>query len=694
MENKSPRPSHPNWTRLLPLMLASSVLLISSRASAAEPPRVWAIVVGIDAYDDPAIPKCLNASTEARAIRRWLVEVAGWDGRQVLVMDGSSQARHGPPAQEIRNLRPTRENLEWAVRQWLPHRARPGDLVLVAFAGQAIGGKVSDPTSRDRLLPIDARSDDLDATGWSLPDSLDTIAAKGENPILCWLDTSLSGRGKPAAKLDGRRASATRFLGEMTRWPGTSAWIAADGRATREPGVFVKTVLAAMGTPEKPVNLLGALFLAGRDAVLAEQGFRAAGALGPGMSLWPKMLAEVTPAPSELLLQRGHADRVTALAFSADGATTITASMDSTIKIWRTADRTLLRTLAAHTVGVTALALSPDGKTLASGDGAGRVILWTLDDLLPHRFTGPNPHDRGIAKVEFLGVGSTFATIDLSGKVVLWTFADRKLAATMLVAKAGAMAAGSGRVAAWVDGATVKLFDASGKTVRDLLGLTDRVTVGAIAIRGDRLAAGDKSGAVCVWNLNDGAVVGRFQAKAPIEAVALTRGATVAVAGESAWFVRDDGKNPPTAEALGGHGARVAASIDGRSVAATTTDGGVEAWRIDEKGKVAAIAIEEATEPRHATIAGFPPNADRLVSGDQDGGIRAWDWPSGKFASLIKPGRGKIEAASASSDGRCRKRFGREHRYSRRYTAPTPIASSTSSSRACIRACDAGSRSS
>jgi WD40 repeat protein len=648
------------------ILAISTVILvqIATTAQGADAPKVWAVLVGIDDHDDARIPANRGASADARALRRWLVETAAWDGRQILVMDGSSRPKHEAAANDIGDLRPTRENLDWALKEWLPFRARPGDVVLVYFAGQAIGGNVADVASRDKLIPIDADAAKLDETGWSLADALDRLAARGENPILAWLDTSLAGRGKPVAKLDGRRVASSRLLGELTRWPGTAAWIAADGKMSSEPakngkrGAFLNSALSAMGTPEQPINLLGGLFEASRDPRLSGQGFRAAGALGPNLSLWPKMLADAVPPHSELMLQRGHADRVLGLAFSADGGTMVSAGADSTIKVWRTSDRMLLRTLPAHTIGVTALALSPDGSALVSGDGAGQVILWSLDDFRPRRFLGPPPHKRGITKAEFVGADSAFATIDLGGKVVWWKPNGRSLATKTLVERATAMTAGSGRIAAALGtgGAgsepLVRIFAAGGDPKLDVKGHRSRILPEALAIRGDRVAGGDSMGDVRVWKLSDGAILQRFNAGAAVEAVAFADSTPLVAAGGDAFCLWADDSLARVRIPLGGPCEMLTASADGRSAAALTTGGRIVAWTIVEPGKIVSVEVEaKAGGPRGTSIR-FQPQGQSLVAGDQDGGIRSWDWPSGKLASRIKPQRGTIKALAVSRDGR------------------------------------------
>ena len=60
------------------------------------------------------------------------------------------------------------------------------------------------------------------------------VAATGRNPIVCWLDTSLMGRGRPVDRAADFRPSATPMLQRIVRWPGVTAWIAADGRPAAE----------------------------------------------------------------------------------------------------------------------------------------------------------------------------------------------------------------------------------------------------------------------------------------------------------------------------------------------------------------------------------------------------------------------------------------------------------------------------
>jgi WD40 repeat protein len=64
------------------------------------------------------------------------------------------------------------------------------------------------------------------------------------------------------------------------------------------------------------------------------------------------------------------------VAFSPDGQTLASGSVDNTVRLWRVADGALLRTLEGHTDLVWSVAFSPDGTLLASGSWDGTVRLW------------------------------------------------------------------------------------------------------------------------------------------------------------------------------------------------------------------------------------------------------------------------------------------------------------------------------
>src|SRR5438128_290370 len=80
--------------------------------------------------------------------------------------------------------------------------------------------------------------------------------------------------------------------------------------------------------------------------------------------------------PKERANLQGHTDYVQTVAFSPDGKTLASGSMDATIKLWDTTASKELITLLGHTEGASCVAFSPDGKTLASGGEDRTIKLW------------------------------------------------------------------------------------------------------------------------------------------------------------------------------------------------------------------------------------------------------------------------------------------------------------------------------
>ncbi len=72
----------------------------------------------------------------------------------------------------------------------------------------------------------------------------------------------------------------------------------------------------------------------------------------------------------------GHRDRVTSVAFSADGTRVVTASADHDARIWDTSTGGLLQVLLGHFAIVSDARFSPDGRWVVTA-GPGTAGLWS-----------------------------------------------------------------------------------------------------------------------------------------------------------------------------------------------------------------------------------------------------------------------------------------------------------------------------
>lgn len=147
-------------------------------------------------------------------------------------------------------------------------------------------------------------------------------------------------------------------------------------------------------------------------AVVADGPLRRVASPGPGIppapSVEPGKVQLWDVAGSELKVTfEGHTDRITALAFSADGARLVTGSLDKTARLWDLKSGKLEYTFEGHTMEVTAVALQNGGKRLATGGLDNAIKLWNLEtrelldtwtpaansdpDLVAHRGETRNP---------------------------------------------------------------------------------------------------------------------------------------------------------------------------------------------------------------------------------------------------------------------------------------------------------------
>lgn len=117
------------------------------------------------------------------------------------------------------------------------------------------------------------------------------------------------------------------------------------------------------------------------------------------------------------------------VAFSPDGTLLATAAADNSVKLWRTSDWTIVQSLPGHTDDVFTLAFSPDGNTLASGGYDHTVKLWNVaDGTLRFTFDGNGGTVYGLA---FTPDGSKLAYTDGEGSTIkIYSVADGALLRT------------------------------------------------------------------------------------------------------------------------------------------------------------------------------------------------------------------------------------------------------------------------
>jgi WD40 repeat protein len=118
------------------------------------------------------------------------------------------------------------------------------------------------------------------------------------------------------------------------------------------------------------------------------------------------------------------------LAFAPDGTTLASASSDRTIKLWDLATHKEKRTLRGHADPLSSVAFSPDGARLVSGAGAirfnpghqGEVKLWDVASGTELAILQGNT--RGVSSVAVTPDGKSVASSSRDNAIRIWNIGD------------------------------------------------------------------------------------------------------------------------------------------------------------------------------------------------------------------------------------------------------------------------------
>jgi WD40 repeat protein/uncharacterized membrane protein YhaH (DUF805 family) len=309
--------------------------------------------------------------------------------------------------------------------------------------------------------------------------------------------------------------------------------------------------------------------------------------------------------PSESLGEHapfvGHADAVTSVAFSPDGASIASGSYDDTIKLWDAATGKETAAFIGHADVVNSVAFAPNGASIASGSNDGTVRLW---DVATGReiaaFTG---HADGVNTVAFAPDGLTIASGSNDGTIRLWDVATgleaRSFGGNGSLVESLAWSPDGGRVASGhfsdfvSSGNTIGLWEATsgrGMKIFSSKGYGANVMSLAFSPDGSQLLTGALDNSARLWDVSPGGDL--------TEAMAF--------AGQKGGNIQSVAFNPD--------GKRIAT---GSGWAVFT----VKVWDISTGAEIVAF-----TGHRNTVLSlAFSPDGKRLASGSADGTVKVWE---------------------------------------------------------------------
>ncbi len=255
----------------------------------------------------------------------------------------------------------------------------------------------------------------------------------------------------------------------------------------------------------------------------AEVGWQDDPAFQPPRAISPPPPAAETTVGKPAVLA-GHTRAVKSIAFSPDGNTLASASLDGMVRLWDTATGKQMNELRGHAGWVHAVAFSPEGRWIASAGQDGSVRLWPVGPEVADAavIRGSRP-DVPIYSVTFSPDGRMLAVGDGRGEIRIYDRASNNIRATAKACAGPVRSlafAPDGKLLAAAspgDGA-VKMFDAS--SVREARRLsageptqgepTQGIECIVFAPNGRNLVAGCADKSLAFWDVETGKLVEVF----------------------------------------------------------------------------------------------------------------------------------------------------------------------------------------
>lgn len=224
---------------------------------------------------------------------------------------------------------------------------------------------------------------------------------------------------------------------------------------------------------------------------------------------------ENPPEGGEFFKFEGHTDSVAAVSFSADGKYLATAGLDAIIKIWNTADGSLLHTLEGPSESIESIEWHSKGPVLLAAAGDGTAWMFDCSPKAGVSLNVFGGHAGAVNSAKFTPDGAKVVTIGDDGSMRVW---GPKTGKTLQVFAAGhgfheagisALALHSDNTLALTGGQDNNAVISNlttGKVKGVLQGHTDSVEVVSWVEGQPWAVSGSLDGKIGVWDLGTGTI--------------------------------------------------------------------------------------------------------------------------------------------------------------------------------------------
>ena len=348
----------------------------------------------------------------------------------------------------------------------------------------------------------------------------------------------------------------------------------------------------------------------------------------------------------------GHEGEVTAVAYTADGASLISAGMDKTVRLWNLADGTQTRTFTGATDVLTDLSVATEGMRVAASSVDKNVYVWDLAATTPEAAPlATLTHAEIVTGVEFSGEASRLATSSGDGVIRVWDLAAQRelerFAAHTGAAQAVSLTADGKMLVSGGADKLAKIHHVS--ATRVFVADQTQVAAAQFVPDGTQIVTAGSEMLVKLWGL-DGTMAKQLAgAQAPLTDLAVLPYSAQVVAADAegrvlAWTVADGTLAPAieTASAI----PDLSYSSDGGRIVVGAADNAI---RVYSSADGALLQQQTAAAPVLAVC--FTSDGADIVSGSEDHSVSSWGYAAPTAVRDLTGHTGPVYSVAYSSDG-------------------------------------------
>ena len=380
--------------------------------------------------------------------------------------------------------------------------------------------------------------------------------------------------------------------------------------------------------------------------------------IDPGLpdtaSLAAAQLATVVAQVNLLLTLSGHEQRVHLAAFSPDGTCIITASQDSTARIWNATTGKEMLALQGHKGGVHSAAFSPDGTRIVTASQDKTARIW--DAATGQKMLVLQGHRGGVNSAAFSPDGTRIVTTSQDKTARIWDAATGKeiqaLQGHALGVHSAAFSPDGTRIVTASQDKTARIWDATtGQKMLVLQGHENLVNSAAFSPDGTRIVTASWDKTARIWDAATGKEIRVLQGLTEgVHSAAFSQDGTRIVTTSWGKVVRIWDAASKEIRVLQGHQNSVKSVVfspGGTRIVTASRDRTARIWDT-------ATGDEMLVVQGHKDVvnsAAFSPDGTRIVTASQDNTARIWDAATGKEIRGLQEYKGVGHSATFSPDG-------------------------------------------